>query len=168
MKKIAFITSGYFPVPSVKGGAVETLIDSLIENNDINEKYKIDVYSIFDREAYNKSKYNKNVKYIFLKKDKVYGTFQKYYRYIINHLTNCYIGNDYIHDIIKKYKSNMEEYDYVIVENKPEYALILKKYVKGKLILHMHNDFLNKNTKHAKDIFESYYKIFAISRIYKK
>ena len=31
MKKVAIITSGYFPVPPVKGGAIEALINMLIE-----------------------------------------------------------------------------------------------------------------------------------------
>ena len=32
--EIAFITSGVLPVPSVRGGAVETLLDALAQENE--------------------------------------------------------------------------------------------------------------------------------------
>ena len=33
--KIAMITPGYLPVPAVKGGAVEVLIEELLKGNEI-------------------------------------------------------------------------------------------------------------------------------------
>ena len=43
--KIAFITSGVLPVPSIHGGAVETLLDALAKEN---EKSK-NLLSIFTK-----------------------------------------------------------------------------------------------------------------------
>ena len=55
--KIAFITSGLLPIPASKGGAIETLLDSFIEENERNDKnIEIVVYSIYDKDA------KKNVK----------------------------------------------------------------------------------------------------------
>lgn len=161
MKKIAFISAGYLPLPSVKGGAVETLIDILTDSNEINEKYLIDVYSIYDKQAANKGRKKKNVNYIYIKCSSL---FTKVVRFIINRYTNRYIGNNFISKIIKKYSKKIQEYDYVIIENKPEYGLLLRSYVKGKMIFHSHNDFLNKSTKRALKIYQSYDSIYALSK----
>ena len=49
--KIAIVTSGVAPVPATKGGAVENLIEHIIKENEVQNKIKIDVYSIYDYEA---------------------------------------------------------------------------------------------------------------------
>ena len=160
MKKIAFISSGYLPLPSVKGGAVETLIDILLNSSKVQNKYQIDVYSIYDKEAFEESSKQNKINYIYLKPCFI---IKKVFRYIINKYTRKYIGNDYIINLIKNYKEKLSNYDYVIIENKPEFSLTLRKYIKGKLIFHSHNDFLNKDTKHAKEILKSYDCIYALS-----
>jgi len=161
MKKIAFISSGYLPLPSVRGGAVETLIDNIIESPLVKFDYEIDVYSIYDEIAKKKSTNNENVNYYYIKsKNKIIKTA----RWFINKFGQAYIGNEFISLLVKEHKDKLSEYDYVIVQNKPEYGLYLKKYVTGKLVFHSHNDFLNKNTKNAKKIFDSYDQIFCLSK----
>lgn len=51
MKKVAIITSGYFPVPPVKGGAIEALINMLIEENNVEKHLNLIVYSMYDEQA---------------------------------------------------------------------------------------------------------------------
>ena len=41
MEKICFITTGYMPIPAVNGGAVETLVEDLIVQNEV---YNVDAY----------------------------------------------------------------------------------------------------------------------------
>ena len=41
MKKILVVISGGLPIPSIKGGAVETLIDMYLEENEKNPQYKL-------------------------------------------------------------------------------------------------------------------------------
>ena len=45
--KIAIITSGILPVPAVQGGAVENLIDYVLEYNDQHHLHDITVYSTY-------------------------------------------------------------------------------------------------------------------------
>lgn len=160
MKKIAFISAGYLPVPAVNGGAVETLIDMLLYSDEVQKMYHIDVYSIYSRKAIFASKCNEQVNYFYIKKSNI--VFRTV-RYIYNKYMPNYIGNDYIHKIVKKYRNSLESYDAVIVENKPEFVQVLRKYVKGKIIFHSHNDFLNKNTKNAKKISSYYDAFFCLS-----
>lgn len=44
MKNICFITSGVLPVPAVKGGAIEQLIQQLCEDNEKNPHLETDCY----------------------------------------------------------------------------------------------------------------------------
>ena len=46
-KKLAIICPANYPVPSVKGGAIETLIDVFVEENEIYGKYDVVLYSYF-------------------------------------------------------------------------------------------------------------------------
>ena len=55
------------PVPAVKGGAVEGLIDLLIEENESQKKMDITVISIYDKEAKEKSKSFIHTKFIYIR-----------------------------------------------------------------------------------------------------
>ena len=44
--KIAIITLADLPLPAVRGGAVETLIDNICNQNEYDERLDIDVFSI--------------------------------------------------------------------------------------------------------------------------
>ncbi len=160
--KLLFITPGKLPVPATSGGAVETLIQTLIDNNEKTNKHEITLISIYTKEAHKESLRYKNTKFIFINiDDKLYKIYRGI-RYIINRIPNIYIGNEYIHRVNKYLKNTKVNYDYIIVENAPQYSLILKKY-KEKLIFHSHNDFLNKEINMAKKILNNYNKVFSLS-----
>ena len=54
-RKILIITGG-LPVPAVKGGAIQTLVENLIEINEHEHELDLYVTSVFDENAYCKSK----------------------------------------------------------------------------------------------------------------
>ena len=66
MKKIAIIMSPTLPVPAVKGGAIETLIDEIISENEIEQKVLLEIYCVYDKDAERLSKKYKftNIHYI--------------------------------------------------------------------------------------------------------
>ena len=68
MEKVAIVTSGTFPVPPTKGGAVENLIQMIGNQNQILKKLDITIFSIDDLEARNQSKdiEDKYTKYTFV------------------------------------------------------------------------------------------------------
>lgn len=51
MKKIAIVTNGILPLPAVKGGGAETLVQQLLDENEKQQKYKFIVYSVLDKKA---------------------------------------------------------------------------------------------------------------------
>ena len=70
--KIAIICSQGLPVPAVKGGAIETLVEIICKENEIYRELDIDVYSIYDDDAIESSKPYKNSKFIYSCKNKKY------------------------------------------------------------------------------------------------
>ena len=63
----ALIVSGVLPVPAVRGGAVECLIDNLIYENEKEGDVKFTVFSPFDKKV-NRNDVDKSfTKYIFVK-----------------------------------------------------------------------------------------------------
>lgn len=160
---IAILTSGILPVPAVQGGAVENLIDFYLDYNDQHHLHDITVYSIWHpgvkRHPALKSKAN-HYHYIHL-----YSLTSKFRKWVYFHLH----GFEYYHhnyefymecamkDICKK------QYDLIILENRPGYALKLKENTTCKLVHHLHNDLLNSKTKHAMDIYDAASRIITVS-----
>jgi len=52
MKRLLFVTPGKLPVPALKGGAVETLIEMIILENENNQSFEIDVYTLWDEQMH--------------------------------------------------------------------------------------------------------------------
>lgn len=111
--KIAMITPGYLPVPAVNGGAVEVLIEYLLDGNENNNEIKIDCYTVENAQL---EKYHyKNTKIIQIKIKKI--------TQIINKIVNIYYKifkinkwrTSFSREIISKIKK--EKYDYVVVHN---------------------------------------------------
>lgn len=155
--KIAFITSGLLPIPASKGGAIETLLDSFIEENERNNKnIEIVVYSIYDKDA---KKMSKDLNYK-KTKYKYINSFSNFVIRVINKLfkKNVPINLVYQKTVLKKI--NQEKYDYVIVENYPELVLNIKNQ---KVIPYIHSDVFNVETENSLNILSKCYKVITVS-----
>ena len=155
--KIAFITSGLLPIPASKGGAIETLLDSFIKENESNNKnIEIVVYSIYDKDA---KKMSKDLNYK-KAKYKYINSFSNFVIRVINKLfkKNVPINLVYQKTVLKKI--NQEKYDYVIVENYPELVLNIKDQ---KVIPYIHSDVFNVETENSLNILSKCYKVITVS-----
>ncbi|MDG6885048.1 glycosyltransferase family 4 protein [Clostridium perfringens] len=142
--KIAIITPGFLPVPAVNGGAIETLITYLIENNEVSGKGKIDVYTIKDNKL-NNIRY-KNTDIIQVRVtiyEKIKARLLYYFNKVIFKREEYHIAFGNI--LVKKYLRS--GYDYILVENNMTiYADIYNKTNnKNNLIFHLHNDVGSKS-----------------------
>jgi glycosyltransferase involved in cell wall biosynthesis len=161
--KIAILTSGLLPVPAVQGGAVENLIDFYLDYNDQHHLHDITVYSIWHpdvkRHPALKSKVNH---YHFIH---LYSLTSKFRKWVYFHLH----GFEYYHHNYEFYMEcamkdiRKKQYDLIILENRPGYALKLKENTTCKLVHHLHNDLLNSKTKHAMDIYDAASRIITVS-----
>lgn len=151
--KIAILTSGILPVPAVKGGAVENLIDFYLEYNEKHGLHDVTVFSVTDNNFpiptdRQKEKYNHYVQFntdkLFYKiARKLYSRIHKcsYYNYFINY---------FLHKSLKLAKKG--KFDMVILENRPGFAEEGKRAFDIPIMLHLHNDLLNSDTCRGKDI----------------
>lgn len=155
--RIAILTSGGLPIPSVQGGAVENLIDFCLEYNDRHQLHDITVYSIYDpavkKHPACDSKIN-HYKYI-----KTNGFVAKILKGIYLKIRG---GHEYYHYSVEYYFERVlwiikrRRYDVIIVENRPGYALKLTGETTAKLVLHQENDYLNNQTPHNQKIYDAY------------
>lgn len=160
--KILVINYQSLPVPPVKGGAVEYLIDAFLKYNEKNNLHKITLYSIFDKAAEEEALKYKNTDFKFIKLEGIGDKISRIVRHLINRFFSVYVGNAYIAKVLKC-EGDFNKYDAIIIENTPEFGLMIPKSFKGRRILHLHNDYLNIKTKLAKKIFDVYDEIYTIS-----
>lgn len=166
--KIAILTSGILPIPAVQGGAVENLTDFYLEYNNRYRLHNITIYSIWHPDVKNhkamKSEVN-HYKYIKVEgwwakiKKKLY--YKKhgdeYYHYSIEY---------YLHEAIKDIRH--KQYDIILMENRPGYALKLKDITTAQLVYHLHNEKLDKLTDKALEIYDAASLILTVSDYIKK
>jgi glycosyltransferase involved in cell wall biosynthesis len=166
--KIAIVTSGILPVPPVKGGAVENLVKFYLDYNETQaEDIQITVYSVSDSTIGKTDllKYEK-IKFVFINmKGFVSRIKQHLFRSLKSDLYYHHSWEYFVSEVSNKIKH--ERFDAIVVENRPGFALRLSKCTDAKLILHLHNDMLNKDTKDASKILSLYTKVLTISKYIK-
>jgi glycosyltransferase involved in cell wall biosynthesis len=166
--KIAILTSGILPVPAVKGGAVENLTDIYLEYNDKLQLHDITVYSIDDETVKHHPALQSKVNhYYFIEvnsklakiRKRFYHWFHKneeYYHYSIEY---------FLHQAIKHIRH--QQYDIIILENRPAYALKLKDATSAKIAYHLHNEKLDTSIPRYQEIYDAATCILTVSNYIK-
>lgn len=162
--KIAILTSGILPVPAVQGGAVENLTDFYLEYNDQHQLHDITIYSVWhpdvEKHPALHSKANHfhyidvNSPFAKIRKRIFHWTHhhEEYYHYTIE-----YFLQETIKDIRKK------QYDMILIENRPGFALKLRNATKAKLVYHLHNEKLSKQISNYQEIYDAATSIITVS-----
>ncbi len=172
-KRIAIITTGYFPVPATRGGAVENLVENLINENERKGNVDLNIFSAYDKKAEKLSRKYKDTSFEFIKTPKIikkldlliYYFFSKIakkeksmsYRYILQRLY-------FIDRVAFFLKEN--NYDRVVIENHATLFMAMKKhknYLKycGKYYYHLHNKV--GSMYGCEDIIKQTYKVLGVS-----
>lgn len=150
---LAVITSGFLPVPATKGGAVENLIVNLINENETNKKIKFSIFSIYDKDAKEKSNKYNYTEFKFIKVNGFVKFMDKLMFFVAKNILKKENSHSYrfifqrlaflnkVSKILKR-----ENFDKVLLENHPTQYLALKwrkNYIKynGRYYYHCHNEF---------------------------
>lgn len=150
---VCFIIPNVFPVPAVKGGACETLTETLIKENEKQGKLNMICVSIYDEEAYEKSKKYKNTKFIYIEKE--------------NSASNIDLSFKTVDKSFFKYMDRVYEkikdidIDYIVIEGGDLYGYkyLLKRFPKNKCIMHLHGNLIGD-----KELEETYGYFLAVSK----
>lgn len=140
--KIAIVTVGELPIPDVKGGGAETLIEHIIEKNEEYKKLDIVVYSIYDEKAVEKSEDFKETEFVYLQKNNNI-FFKRLKRKYIKIRTDfdIPIENFSYKEVLKDIKKR--EFDFVVIENTMIPFYRFSKVLGKKVILHTHFNYIN-------------------------
>ncbi len=169
MKKILVIITGNLPIPSIKGGAVETLIDAYLNADEKQGKYRFTVYSTYapEIETYNFAYQYSNFRFIHT--NKLSFKISRYLRAFLNKVLKINVRRAFINEVLKDlHRQNEKDFDYVIVENDPMIINALSKVYPQKIILHLHNDNLNSTTRYALTTYNNCRSIYAVSNYIKE
>ena len=159
--KIALVSTMNLPVPAVRGGAVEELTTHIINENEKQKKFEIDLYTIYDSKIdINQYKHTNiiQIKSYFYEtiirktinlKNKIFKTGKKY----------NFLYRKLARKVIKQH------YDKIIVENNMEVYIEIQKLTKDPIIYHMHNDFnsSDKTLKNYEIVSNTAEKIITVS-----
>lgn len=149
--RVTIVSPCDLPVPATKGGAVATLIESLIDQNEKNPQLELTIISSYDSKAKEISEKYKHTNIVFVKKPKICEFIDNLYEIIYKKITKKehkilknYAWKIYILNFLKKYllKNTAEK---IVLENSGYLLNILKnkkiadKY-KSNVYYHLHND----------------------------
>ena len=153
--KILIISPSDLPIPAVKGGAVETGIQQILQENEKAKENQIDIVSYFDEKAIVEARKYEHSKFYYYKCVKIDKLLNIFLRMIRRILKNENIQTRplyclYISRVLKKNK-----YDAILLKNGGQYIEVCKKNSNARIYYQLHNDFLNANTKDAKKIFNN-------------
>jgi spore coat protein SA len=153
LPKVTFLTTGVLPVPAVDGGAVETLVETLLRDNEDNHHFDFCVISIWSKRAEEASRSYSHAKFDFLRPpapvrglDRAVFSVAKHvlkkrnvsaYRYVFERLW-------FLRATARVLSS--KDCGTLVVENHPSIYLALKwrgnaaRYA-GRYFYHLHNEF---------------------------
>lgn len=144
MKKIALVLPEVYPVPAVKGGAIEELVTILIEQNEIEKKAEFVVFSMENDEAREKAKEYRHTKIIYLPKttlaDRILNRVLRYSNRLVKGKTLIDIA--YYRKVFAYLKKN--PVDAIVAEGGlyHEMRRFSEEFGKAKVYLHIHHHLL--------------------------
>lgn len=133
------------PVPAIKGGAVENLLQTFLEINEKTNEFQFIVFTINHPQASVLSKSFINTKFISIEVTLLY-RISRAIRFIINKLNSYTTSNQFIYEVLK-YKKVFLEADMILIENNPGFSTYVRKATSKPIALHLHNDYLNIDNK---------------------
>lgn len=162
MKTIFFNISSRLPIPATKGGAIETLLTMLIEQNEIDQKVRFVLPSVHDEQAEQISKTYQHTKIVFTHREEKPCSYAFFWRLNkifhkhqnINHLEykNCRLAKDHRADIVV-----VEDYSCW------PYQYLKRKYSPDRLWVHLHAELVPDQP-----MIDAFKKTIAISEFVKR
>lgn len=151
--KIAFILPGKLPVPAVQGGAIESLLNNLLDTNERFGFLETIVFSEYHKDAKRLSQNFIHTKFFFIKRGKLFHSlnlFFKMFRKLSGNRTS-YLDIHLIARTLKRIKP-----DKIIIEGSVLKLLELRKFFsKDQLIFRLHADLIREKSAENRRVLNS-------------
>lgn len=167
--KIGIILVDSLPLPPVKGGAVENLVQLIIDNNEIQKKENFIIFSKYDVIAEQKTSDYSYTKYIYYNPGfigKCVDFVLKVIRRLLRVLFN--VSTPSLYEIRAYCVFKKAGVKTIVLENCPSYACFLNRNKEFRVIQHLHNDYLHEPNKQNLRIIHSTDKFITVSDFIKK
>lgn len=143
MKTIAIVNNGELPLPAVKGGAVECLIDLLLNENEKKGKFYFEVYSIYDKKAETASKKYNYASFVYIDVDSFSAKLKYIWTRLINYVSlrfGGYYCSFALHsEMAKRIKRKQSDYIAILLEGASLNTFYLKNQTDLPIIARYHN-----------------------------
>lgn len=146
MYNIGIIMGGVMPVPAVCGGAIETLITSIVKKYSKEDGLRLTIFSVYHKEAVEAAKKYPNVRFVWTHTNTFWNLSKHAVFLAVRELTGKTIRvlqrhYNEIAPVIQK-----EKFDLLIVEGGDEQAVIeiAKSYTREQLVFHAHIHYVPK------------------------
>lgn len=167
-KRVAVITAGILPMPSVKGGAIETLLQYVLDANEKKKTVLYDVYSIYDAQAAGVGKKFRNTNFVYLTISRqlqwVWFTAMRVFKKL-SFIKDPNFQYIYIRKVIRELRR--QKYDLVIVESDNHFASNVLRRTSLPVVLYLHNDKLNSDTPRGRFVADNCREIWVVSEYIK-
>ena len=145
MERIAFIFPDLLPMPATKGGATETLIQHLIDDNESRGEFQFDIYCPYDPDAEKLTANYRHTRFFYIKTPTSMLAWIKFQLFRIKRkLSRSYVPESYLLELLAILKK--QHYDRIIVESVFWFIPFIKQAVTAPVYLHLHFDAIS--TRH--------------------
>lgn len=161
--KIAILTSGILPVPAVQGGAVENLIDYYLEYNERHQLHDITVFSVYHPDVEKHPALLSSVNhYVFIHVDSFWAKIMKRFHHVLHQEENYHYTIEYFFDLAFNQIRN-KDFDIILLENRPYYALRMMGKTNAKIVCHQHTDTLSIESNKHQEVYNAISKFITVS-----
>lgn len=166
--RIAVLTSGILPIPSVKGGAVENLTDLYLAYNHVHKLHDITVYSTYSSGVEKHPALQSDTNhYVYIKVNSLKAKIMKrLYKWMHRDGYYFYTIEYFIDQVVPQLRK--KEYDVILIENRPGYILKLKGFSNARIIYHLHNAKLDDTVQQYQRIYDRASLIITVSEFVAK
>lgn len=146
MYNIGIIMGGVMPVPAVCGGAIETLITSIVKKYSKKDGFRLTIFSVYHKEAVEAAKKYPDVRFVWTHTNTFWNLSKHAVFLAVRELTGKTIR------VLQRHYNEIapviqnEKFDLLIVEGGDEQAVIdiAKGYKREQLVFHAHIHFIPK------------------------
>lgn len=168
MKKIGILLIESLPLPPVKGGAVENLVQLIVDNNEEHHGLYLYIFSKYDSKAEEESQSFKNTSYKYYRPIGIWKIIDFILKVVRRLFRNyLHINTPSLYEIQAYLYFKKQGIKTLVLENCPTYAIYQNRKNEFHLILHLHNDYLNEPSKQNDKIFSHTQQILAVSNFIK-
>lgn len=166
VKRVAIVLPGDLPVPSVLGGAIESTVQLIVEQNEIRQHLDVTVFSVYDEVAKRQSLAFKHAHFVWIRKGRLF----RVLNFILRVFRKIGIRTlDPMDGQILKSHARKTEFDRIVVHGNVNHLLALAKAVpKERLVFYKHAKLFERRTALSLAAGQSAGRYVAVSEFIKR